>query len=250
MMHTTSSKSLIAPLVAGAVLAACSEPLASDPTWFGEVRELLAANCVRCHNGRSLAGLPSEQIFRLDRHVALDVDSIDVFDRQELISARALDYAELGLDPMPPALALGDREKQILSRWAANDYKRGERSNRAPELELIEPSPRPDSVDRELALAMRSFDGDGDGLIVELGYRVAASSDELIMIPLTSEQRLGGLLELTVDTAQFASGTSFDIVAVLDDGFFEDPAQNKTELVLLSNLLVDHGERGAAPAQR
>ena len=62
-------------LVIAAVLCAslgCAENVPQDPTWFGDVQKILAANCMRCHGEPAKNNAPAT--FRLDRYVANDAD--------------------------------------------------------------------------------------------------------------------------------------------------------------------------------
>jgi hypothetical protein len=60
----------------------------------------------------------------------------------------------------------------------------------------------------------------------------------------------GGLRDVALDTAPLASGRTYEVYAVLDDGYSDDPSANAREVVVLPNVLVDHGTRGSAPTVR
>jgi hypothetical protein len=57
----------------------------------------------------------------------------------------------------------------------------------------------------------------------------------------------GGQRTLAIDTGTLASKHRFEIYAILDDGFSDDPTQNRVRVTLMPDVLVDHGIRGTAP---
>ncbi len=239
-----------ARLVTVALLAlpACADESPDDPTWFGEVQGILAANCLACHSDPSANGAPS--YFRLDRFVAGDGDApeeaplSDAFDMATSIVARAVDYESSGMAPMPPDSSLSKEQKAILAKWLANGAPKGTRDNHSPSAELLAPSEKPSSIDQELSLQFTSVDEDQDGLIVALGYRPAGSNEFPVLV---LKNLPAGMTTTSMDAGLLASNQRVDIIAILDDGFSDDPAQNKTNVLLLGDLLVDHGDRGAAP---
>jgi hypothetical protein len=55
---------------------------------------------------------------------------------------------------------------------------------------------------------------------------------------------------VSIDTGALASRHDFEIYAILDDGYADDPAQNRTRTTLIPELAIDHGARGTAPMVR
>jgi hypothetical protein len=219
-----------------------------DPTWFGDIQGLLTTNCNGCHGVPAANGAP--EYFRLDRFVAGDGFEVetaaqqDVFDMLDSVHSRAVNFDADGVGPMPPAGAMSSTQMAMLGLWIDNGAPKGSRDNQSPEVELENPTEPPASVDQELTVGFRSFDDDGDGLIVAVGYRPAGSADTPILF---ADNLPGGSADFSVDTGLLTHMQRFDIVTILDDGFSDTPSENKTIAVLLGDLLVDHGERGTAP---
>lgn len=224
--------------LAVAALGACAEPVPDAPTWFGDVQPILVANCARCHG--AIPAAPEIAGFRLDRYVADDADRLDAYDYRESIVASAV--ARLA-PAMPPRGSLSDRQREILERWVRADAPKGTRANALPTALLVSSAGPPPQVDQELALTFRANDDDGDGLIVALRVRDLTDPDEWVL-PLPGG---AGLHELVVDTGQLASTHDFEITAIVDDGYSDNPAENAHPLVLVPSVRVDHGARGTAP---
>lgn len=224
----------LAALCSLTLLASC-EDIPTNPTWFGEIQGILRAGCGRCHSEPAANGAPT--YFRLDRYVRNDGVSQDAWDLKESIVSRAVNLED---SPMPPDLLLSDRQRDILERWVEQGAPKGSRDNALPGAELL--SPVLDAADQELAIRFRSFDDDGDGLVSQLGYR-----DSTQEVTAFAGAWGGGIVETTMDMGQLASKERFDIVAILDDGFEDRVADNQTFVTLLSDVLIDHGERGTAP---
>jgi hypothetical protein len=222
--------------IAALVATGCSADIPEKPTYFADVQPILQANCSRCHGGRPFA--PSIAGFRLDRYVKNDEASFDAWDYRDAILVVAG-----GDNPiMPPDLPLSDRQIEILQRWVDQGAPKGERDNRVPMAQLISPSSNEVAADQELAISMRTWDDDGDGLVVSLGYREEGGA---VILWLDSDLP-GGLHETVLDVGQWPSLQRFEVMARLDDGYSDDPAANRTIQKLLT-VDVDHGAKGTAP---
>ena len=218
-------------------IGACAEPVPSRPTWFADVQPILMANCGRCHGAipanAQVAGV------RLDRYVANDDASLDAWDYRTAI----VDQAVKGVAPiMPPTYDLTDRQVAILERWVIDGAPKGDRANTPPA--AIATTALPATVDQTAHLAMVTSDADGDGLVVAVAARDVAT-DALTVL---ATGLPGGLVELDLDTGQLASTHRYDIVALVDDGWSDDPAMNGHAVAVATDVLVDHGARGTAPA--
>ncbi len=223
----------------GALAAACAEPVPDAPTWFADVQPIMMANCARCHGADPDPAAPTG--IRLDRYVAGDLERDDAWDYRDPIDVRA---AVEGT--MPVGYTLPDRQREIISRWVANGAPKGTRANQPPTAILIAPATPPAMVDQSIELTLGTSDPDGDGLIVAVGVRDLTSADTY---PIQGGLG-GGLRAVSVDTGQLASGHDFEVYALVDDGFADDPAQNVHELTLIPSVRVDHGARGTAPTVR
>lgn len=221
-------------------LCACQPPPPDSPTWFGEVQPIMMANCARCHG----ADPEQPQIagFRLDRYVKNDAATVDAYDYQQLIARSAVDRRA---PVMPPTYALTDRQRRTLERWVELGGPKGQRDNQSPLVERIAPVEASITVDQSLAVTIRSSDADGDGLVVRVGIREigAPPAGELITTG-------GGQRVVAMDTGILASGRTYEVFAILDDGHSDDPEANAHEVVVLPQLFVDHGGRGTAPTVR
>ena len=220
-------------------LAACADPVPDAPTWFADVQPIVMANCARCHGADPDPETPPG--VRLDRYVAGDDDTADAWDYQESIRVRAAVEAT-----MPVDYALSARQRAVIERWVAAGAPKGERGNQLPSAELVSPAEVPAQVDQQLAIAIRARDPDGDAVAVSVGVRDLVSRDAYPMAAGLG----GGMRAVAVDTGQLASGRDFEVYAVVDDGFADDPVQNQHEVVLIASLRVDHGVRGTAPTVR
>jgi hypothetical protein len=226
------------------VLSACGADVPASPTYFADVQPILRANCARCHGADPSD--PKIASFRLDRYVKDDPATFDVHDYSTGSDAALLRVAVALESPaMPPDYTLTDRQRDILARWVAQGAPKGTRDNSAPQIELLAPTDAT-TADQTLATRFRAWDADLDGLVVQLWARDVTANEDL---PLGA-QTGGGLRELSIDTGTLASKHTFEIYAVLDDGYADDPAQNKTRATLIPSVLVDHGARGTAPSVR
>lgn len=230
------------PIVLAALLAAfsaaCGDPVPDEPTWFADVQPLIIANCARCHGAdpmqENIAG------FRLDRYVAGDDGTLDAWDYREAIVRQAVDRQA---PAMPLTLELTDRQKEILRRWLDAGAPKGDRDNHDPEAAVVAPDPAPTEVDQTLDLVLRAWDEDGDALAVAIGVRDTTTGETRLV----ASEFGAGMRTISVDTGQLASGRDFDVYAVVDDGFSDNPDDNQHEVMLLPALRVDHGARGTAP---
>lgn len=233
-------------LVLGAGLAACGGEVPASPTYFDDVQPILRANCVRCHG--AVPSDPKIAKFRLDRYVKDDAATFDAWDYAQASAGDASPMIRVAVDlespAMPPDYALTERQREILARWVLQGAPKGTRANQAPGIELISPA-EPTTADQAIDVTIRAWDEDGDGLIVQLwAHDVATSeSEDLPLGPAVG----GGLHMLSLDTGTLASQRDFEIYAILDDGFADDPAQNRTRATVIPRLAVDHGARGTAP---
>ncbi|HZA50964.1 MAG TPA: hypothetical protein VE549_09495 [Myxococcaceae bacterium] len=221
-------------------LCACQPPPPESPTWFSDVQPMVMANCARCH------GADPENLtisgFRLDRYVKLDSTTLDAYDfRDAMVSSAALRNAPA----MPPDYALTDRQRQTLERWVELGAPKGQRDNHPPEVERVAPVQASVTVDQTLEIRIRSWDLDSDGLAVRVGLREVGTQQGNVLITTG-----GGLRDVTLDTAPLASGRTYEVYAVLDDGYSDDPTANAREVVVLPNVVVDHGTQGSAPTVR
>lgn len=221
------------------LLVACGADVPAKPTWFSDVQPILRSNCARCHGAdpvdATIAG------YRLDRFVAAD-PAIDAADYVESIVRHAVDHEA---PAMPPDYALTDRQQEILVRWAAlapAERKGTRATNRLGRIELAgEP---PAMVDQELDLSYRAWDDDLDGLVVQLIARDLATDIAWKVGTPTG----AGIRTLAADTGTLPSKHTFELLAIVDDGFSDDPAVNQQNIVpLLGELYVDHGAKGTAP---
>jgi hypothetical protein len=231
-------KHRFAPLV---LVTACGGNVPSNPTYFADVQPILRANCARCHGADPSD--PKIATFRLDRYVKNDTATFDAYDYATGMDPAMMRVAVDHESPaMPPDYSLSDRQRQILGTWIDNGAPKGMRTNHLPTIQLISPATAA-MADQSLDVSFESKDADLDGLAVQLWAHDVAGGDDL---PLGA-QTGGGLHSLTLDTGTLASKHDFEIYAVLDDGFFDDPAMNKTRTTLIPSLHIDHGAKGTAP---
>lgn len=230
--------------------AGCGEDLPANPTYFEDIQPLLREACGACHGADPVD--PKVAAFRLDRYVKDDVSSYDVWDYAQASGGIPAPLQRVAVNreapAMPPGKALSARDRELLERWLAQGAPKGTRANRLPAIERLAPAEL-GAVDQELSLSLRAWDDDLDGLIVELwAHELGASgdADDLQVSP-----RLGaGQRDLTIDTGTLTSKRSYQIYALLDDGYTDDPAQNRTRADVVAEVFVDHGLRGTAPAVR
>lgn len=209
-----------------------------EPTWFADIQPLIQTNCAGCHGAVPIADSVAD--FRLDRYVKNDPNRFDSYDYRELIVAHA---ANRDAPVMPPTSELSDVAKETLRRWVEQGARKGERSNAAPSAERLAPTAPTTTADQQLSLMFRSFDDDGDGLISDVGYRALDGSGEVMLF----EGLPTGQNTLDIDTGQLVSLGHFQVFARLDDGHSDDPSLNQYDVVLIEDVLVDHGARGTAP---
>lgn len=224
-------------------VAACGGDIPADPTYFADVAPILRANCVRCHGAEPVD--PKIARFRLDRYVKNDTATFDVYD---YATGNNPDMIRVAVDhdapAMPPDYSLTDRQRDILARWVEQGAPKGTRDNHPPRIALISPQGAT-TADQTLDLTYRAWDDDLDGLVVQLwAHDVATGADE--DVPVTGAMG-GGQHAASLDTGTLTSLHSYEIYGVLDDGFFDDPALNRTRATLIASIAIDHGARGTAP---
>jgi hypothetical protein len=212
----------------------------ASPTYFADVQPILRANCMRCHGADPSD--PKIAKFRLDRYVKHDADTFDVYDYASGADPALVRVAvDLESPAMPPDYTLTERQRDILAGWIAQGAPKGSRDNQLPQIELLAPTGSA-AADQTLELSFHAWDADLDGLIVQLwAYDLATGED----LPLGT-QTGAGIRTRSIDTGTLASKHSFEIYAVLDDGYSDDPLQNQTRATLFP-VFVDHGARGTAP---
>jgi mono/diheme cytochrome c family protein len=230
-------------------LAACGADVPDTPTYFADVQSILRANCARCH-GADPAD-PRVAKFRLDRYVKGDATTFDVYDYAIATETEAAPMIRVAVDheapAMPPDYALSDRQRSILARWSELGAPKGTRDNRAPRIAFA--PAQVTTADQSIDLSFRAWDDDLDGLVVQLWAHDLAATSRDLDVPLAAPTGAGSRV-LTADTGTLASRHDFEIYAVLDDGFSDDPEQNRTIVTLIPALTVDHGARGTAPTVR
>lgn len=228
----------LAPLV---LFAACGGDVPTDPTYFTDVQPILRANCARCHGADPSD--PKIATFRLDRYVKDDTATFDAYDYATGTDPAMLRVAVDHEAPaMPPDYSLTDRQREILGAWIDHGAPKGTRDNHPPQIQLISPTGVA-SADQSLDVSFLATDIDLDGLVIRLwAHDLAGGDDVPLGVPLG-----GGLRSLAIDTGTLASMHDFEVYAVLDDGFFDDPALNGTRATLIPHLHIDHGAKGTAP---
>jgi mono/diheme cytochrome c family protein len=231
-------KHRLAPLV---LVTACGGNVPANPTYFTDVEPILRANCARCHGADPSD--PKIATFRLDRYVKDDTATFDAYDYATGMDPAMMRVAVDHESPaMPPDYSLTDRQRDILGSWIDHGAPKGTRDNHLPQITLLSPTGVA-TADQSVDVSFLATDADLDGLVVQLWAHDLAGGDD---IPLGKETG-GGTRALTLDTGTLASTHDFEIYAVLDDGFFDDPAMNKTRATLIPTLHVDHGAKGTAP---
>lgn len=228
------------------VASACGGNVPDRPTYFADVQPILRANCARCHGAEPSD--PKIAKFRLDRYVKDDIATFDAWDYAQSSGQDFAPMVRVAVDheapAMPPDYPLTDQQREILARWVDQGAPKGTRDNRLPELSLIAPTEAL-PADQSLDVTFRAWDQDLDGLVVQLwAHDLAAGPDQ--DVPL-GDPTGAGLHALASDAGALASKHHFEIYAVLDDGFHDNPEQNRTRVMLIPDLAVDHGARGTAP---
>ncbi len=241
MPHTTRKLLAAGSLVVSAVVGACGSGVPDTPTYFADVQPILRANCARCHGADPID--PKVAKFRLDRYVKGDTSTFDAYDYATGADPAMTRVAvDLESPAMPPDYELTDRQREILDRWVAAGAPKGTRGNHEPEIELIAPGLTA-AADASLEVTIRTWDVDLDGLVVQLWAHDQTANDD---IPLGAPIG-GGLRTSVLDTGTLASRHRFEIYAVLDDGFDDEPTNNRSRWTIMPDVLVDHGTRGTAP---
>lgn len=90
--------------------------VAVTPTWDGQVRAILARNCVECHTDSPANGAPDT--FRLDKYQSSDGDDEKdgAFEKRSRIRARAVGFVPSQMPPSPRAPLTLD-ERAVLDAW-------------------------------------------------------------------------------------------------------------------------------------
>ncbi|MFN0246221.1 MAG: hypothetical protein ACKV2T_04890 [Kofleriaceae bacterium] len=226
-------------------LVGCGGDVPVEPTYFSDVQPILRANCARCHGAEPSD--PKIAKFRLDRYVQADTATFDAWDYAQASGADAAPMIRVAVDheapAMPPDYSLTDRQREILARWVEQGAPKGMRTNRAPRVVLATDAPT--VADQTLDVSVRAWDDDLDGLVVQLwAHDLATTADQ--DVPL-GETGGAGIREVALDTGALASQHAFEIYAIADDGFSDNPEENRTHVTLIPALTVDHGARGTAP---
>ncbi len=230
-------------LVAHAALivtfAACGGDVPAKPTWFSDVQPIVRSNCARCHGADPIE--PAVAGYRLDRYVGND----PAFDAADYVDSIVRHAVEHEAPVMPPDYALTERQQEILVRWAAlavAERKGTRERNRPGRIELVGAPPA--DVDQEIEITYRAWDDDLDGLVVQLVARDLATGVSWNV----GTPSGAGLRTLQADTGTLPSKHTFELLAIVDDGYSDDPAINQQNVQsLLGELRVDHGARGTAP---
>ncbi len=221
--------------------AACGDNVTRAPTYFEDVQLIVRENCAPCHGPDPID--PKVAAFRLDRYVKHDAETLDLNDFATGIDPALRRAAVDRSGPaMPPDGPLPDRERELLDRWITEGAPKGSRENHAPRIELLAPFP-PTTVAQMLELRFRAWDDDLDGLIVEWWARDLATAQQIALGVRSGEGKRG----IRIDTSQLASRHRFEIFAVLDDGFSDNPMENREIVTLVPDLLVYNGMAGTAP---
>jgi len=101
----------------------------TEVTWTTDIQQLLADNCVRCHQSPSQNGAPTG--FRFDQYQRGELDSSrdGAFEKLARIKARAVDQIP---SAMPPGGTLTPGERAILNTWIENGGPREPSGGRSP----------------------------------------------------------------------------------------------------------------------
>lgn len=242
MALTVNLGAMVTRLLLASLLGACGDfSVPRGPTYFEDVQPIVRENCAPCHGPDPID--PKVAAFRLDRYVKHDLETLDLHDfatgSDPALRRAAVDRSG---PAMPPDGPLPDRERDLLDRWIAEGAPKGSRENHAPRIELLAPFP-PTTVAQMLELRFRAWDDDLDGLIVDLWARDLATAQHIALGHRSGEGKRG----FRIDTSQLASRHRFEIFAILDDGFSDDPMENREIVTLVPDLLVYNGLSGTAP---
>jgi hypothetical protein len=210
---------------------ACAPEVPSEPTYLEHVQPLLQANCGHCHGPDPYE--PSIDYFRLDRMVRNDGFTLDAFDMREDIIEQAVEHDE---PAMPLTHSLTARQMELLERWDDAEAPKGTRTNALPQASVVSLTPaQGTTVDRTLAVTLRSWDTDGDGLLVSVGLRpVGTVSGTVLASGLGNGQRVAYL-----NTTALTAG-DYELYAIVDDGFSDNRADNQHVVPLGGPVHVQH----------
>jgi hypothetical protein len=115
-MTTSRALLLTGFLAAVSAAAGCGEDIPANPTWADDVRPLMVARCIRCHQTNPV-GDPGGGVATGD----FDFESISDFDAADLaLSRESGDQARMGYMPPAPAARLADWQIEILERWSSH----------------------------------------------------------------------------------------------------------------------------------
>jgi hypothetical protein len=233
-------------LLSTVLASACGGDIPDSPTYFADVQPIVRANCARCHGADASDAKISK--FRLDRYVKGDTATFDLWDYAQASGVEVAPIVRVAVDheapAMPPDYSLTDRQREILARWIEQGAPKGTRSNRPAQLSLLAPMDAT-TADQSIDVTFRAWDADLDGLMVQLwAHDLATGPEQDVPLGGTSG---AGERTVSIDTGALASRHQFEIYAVLDDGFSDNPEDNRARSVLLPRLAVDHGARGTAP---
>jgi hypothetical protein len=190
----------------------------SDPTWVDDVRPILAANCVRCHNAPATGGAPDS--FRLDVYEDVTTDAGRVV--RGAASMAEFIFVRTDAQTMPPRFPLDQRQRDILANWRLDGVDlggrppRGDRPSGAPTFDLLRPLSDSVTDDGRLELLYEIRDPDRDLVRGEL--RVGADAANAVVV---STSLISGRGSVTWDVAAAADG-DYKLFAVLDDGPGQD----------------------------
>lgn len=129
LRRTTRNAASVALVVLLSSLAGCDDELADNPTWRGEIEELMISNCGRCHGptlpespGNVPAGLRLD-LYQSDDPSLRTISTPGVVDR---IRARSIDYENTLETSMPPDSYMTKEQKDLLERWLDNGAPLGD----------------------------------------------------------------------------------------------------------------------------
>ena len=208
---------VVASLAAALGMVACTSA-PDNPTWRSDVKQIIEANCIKCHGRVARGGAPDSARF----------------DRFELAGGFAgLIASRTSAKTMPPEIPLGDVEIETLQNWFDNGAPLGDPDpdNRLPEIQI---------------------DGfEGDDLTVNLEYLISDEDFDGVAGTMTATRPIGGPGIQITDDLHSGVGTvdwfiaavptgSYDVTAVLDDG-------QETRDVELGRFTVERADPNTAP---